>query len=62
MRTDEPLVGIARLRWPSDIAEAEELLTSAGIEFELVELFDGEELELRVPAESAAAARELLAR
>jgi hypothetical protein len=58
---DDDLVGVLRLRWPSEIERAEELLAAAGIPFDLVEMFDGEEWDLRVPGDLAEAARELLA-
>lgn len=57
---DDDLVGVLRLRWPSEIDRAEELLTAAGIPFDLVEMFDGEEWDLRVPNDLAEAAREVL--
>jgi len=61
MWPEDDLVTVLRTRWPSAIAEAEELLATGGIPYELVEMFDGEEWEFRVPRSAEEAAREVLA-
>ena len=63
MWPEEEMVTVLTTRWPSTIAEAEELLESSGIPYELVEPDDdgGDEWRFRVPREVEPAARELLA-
>ena len=60
MWPEDQLVTLVRTRWPSEIAETEEILESAGIPYEIVELFDGEEFEFRVPETALSAARKAL--
>lgn len=60
MWPEDQLVTLLRARWPSEIAEAEEILEAAGIPYEIVELFDGDELEFRVPETMLSAARKAL--
>ena len=57
---EDQLVTLLRTRWPSELAETEEVLEASGIPYELVELFDGEEFEFRVAETMLAAAREAL--
>ena len=60
MWPEDDVVCVLRTSWPSSIQEAEERLAAAGIPFELVELFDGEEWEFRVPRTAEEAARDVL--
>lgn len=60
MWPEDQLVTLLRVRWPSELAETEEILETAGISYEVVELFDGEEFEFRVPETMLAAAKEAL--
>lgn len=60
MWPEDQLVPLLRARWPSELAETEAILEAAGISYEIVELFGGEEFEFRVPEAMLAAAREAL--
>ena len=57
---EDQFVTLLRTRWPSELAQTEELLEASGITYELVELFDGEEFEFRVAETMLRAAREVL--
>ena len=60
MWPEDQLVAVLRVRWPSELAEAEEILDAAGISHEVVELFDGEEFEILVPESMLSAAKDAL--